>query len=135
MSKHAEWVTRVALATVYIWFGVLKLLDFSPATQLVHDLFSVTVPSGFLGFAAFYKIFAVFEILIGVGILLPKYTRVAAGLVIAHVICTALPLVLLPDEVWTSTLVPTLEGQYIIKNVLIFAAAYALITIRRRKPI
>jgi uncharacterized membrane protein YkgB len=33
------------------------------------------------------------------------------------------PLYFLPSETWTGFMVPTLEGQYIIKNLLIIAAA------------
>jgi uncharacterized membrane protein YkgB len=36
------------------------------------------------------------------------------------------PLVILPNETWQKTLVPTLEGQYIIKNLVIIALALVI---------
>jgi hypothetical protein len=36
------------------------------------------------------------------------------------------PLVLLTEETWQSFLVPTLEGQYIIKNLVIISTAIGI---------
>jgi uncharacterized membrane protein YphA (DoxX/SURF4 family) len=127
----SEWVLRIGLAIVYVWFGLLKALGVSPATQLVHDLFDKTVPS-FVPFGFFYPAFSWFEVLLGILFLFPKLTRVAFVLVVFHLISTALPLVALPDQAWSSFLVPTMEGQYIVKNVLIFGAALALLVRRER---
>lgn len=130
MNKNSAWLLRIGLFLVYAWFGVLKLLGLSPATQLVHDLFDLTVP--LLGFDTFLILFATFEVLIGIAFLFPRFTKIAFYAVILHLFSTALPLVLLPGQVWTGFLVPTMEGQYILKNVLILGAAYALFT--QRKP-
>jgi len=37
-----------------------------------------------------------------------------------------MPLILLPQVTWSGILVPTLEGQYIIKNLAIIAAAIGI---------
>lgn len=124
MSRNALWAIRVALAAIYVWFGVLKLLDLSPATQLVHDLFDLTVP--LLSFGTFMYLFASFEVLLGIAILVPRLTKVACAALALHVIATMMPLVLLPQHVWMGLLIPTLEGQFILKNLLILACAYAL---------
>jgi putative oxidoreductase len=47
-------------------------------------------------------------------------------LLLLHVVLTLLPLLLLPGLTWQSPLVPTLEGQYIIKNLVILAAALGI---------
>ena len=39
---------------------------------------------------------------------------------------TILPLFLLTTVTWSGFMVPTLEGQYIIKNILIIAAAIGI---------
>ena len=64
--------------------------------------------------------------LIGVAFLIPGLERLAIALLIPHMITTVLPLILLPSITWQSFLIPTLEGQYIIKNIVIIALASAL---------
>lgn len=118
-KKH--WVTfaRLSLAIVFIWFGGLKVLGLSPASALVQGLFNETIT--FITFDTFYTWFAWFEVLIGVLFLFPKMTRVVIPLLFVHMVTTFGPLVLLPAETWEGFMVPTLTGQYIIKNVVIIA--------------
>ena len=39
---------------------------------------------------------------------------------------TVTPLFLFPDVTWSDVLVPTLEGQYILKNIVFVAAALTI---------
>jgi hypothetical protein len=80
----------------------------------------------FVSFSHFYLFFAWFEVLIGVLFLIPKMTRVVIPLLFIHMITTFGPLVLLPAETWSGFLVPTLVGQYIIKNLVIIALAMGI---------
>ena len=114
-------LARTAIFVVYFWFGLLKLLSVSPAGPLVQALFEKTI--GFMPFATFYFIFSVFEIAIGLLFLIRGMERLAIFLLGLHLIMTVLPLIFLPEVAWQGLLVPTLEGQYIIKNILIAAAA------------
>ncbi len=111
---------RFALFVVFFWFGILKVIDASPASPLVQALFERTMP--IMSFGTFLVIFGLLECLIGVLFLIPKTERVVIPLLILHLITTLGPLVLLPSVTWSGFLIPTLEGQYIIKNVLIIAA-------------
>jgi uncharacterized membrane protein YkgB len=63
----------------------------------------------------------------------PRLTRLALVLLAGHVAATLLPLLVLPAISWQGALVPTLEGQYIIKNVLIVAAAITVAGSRARE--
>jgi uncharacterized membrane protein YkgB len=125
LSRWAERLTpvlaRFAILVVYAWFGALKLVDASPANPLVKNLLEHTLP--FLRFEQFIVVLGAYEIVIGVAFAVPRLERVAIALVVPHLIMTAGPLVLLPKVAWNGFLVPTLEGQYIIKNVLIVATA------------
>lgn len=114
-------LARLSLFGIYIWFGMLKILGVSPAGDLVHQLFEQT--ARLMSFDTFYVLFASFEVVIGLLFLLPRFTRLAVILVFIHVFTTFLPLALLPAATWQSFLVPTLAGQYIIKNLLIVACA------------
>lgn len=117
-------LARLALFLVYFWFGFLKVLGTSPANPLVSDLLEKTLP--FLTFSQFIIAFGLFEMLIGFLFLLPGYERTAIFFLIPHLATTVAPLILLPSVTWQSFLVPTMEGQYILKNVTIVALAFSL---------
>ena len=115
---------RLAIFVVYFWFGILKLVGSSPANPLVDALLAQTLP--FITFSQFIIILGVFEMIIGVAFLIPRLERLAIFLLIPHLFVTIMPLILLPGMTWQSTFIPTLEGQYIIKNILIIAVALGL---------
>lgn len=120
-------LARFALFLVYFWFGILKVFDLSPATPLVQALFNQTLAS-FLSFQTFSVVFGLFEVMIGLLFLFPRLTRLALVLLTFHMITAISPLVILPGYAWSSWFVPTLEGQYIVKNILIIALAFGLAT-------
>lgn len=67
------------------------------------------------------------EVAIGVTFLIPQLTRVAIFLLAIQMPGTFLPLVLLPEACFT--VIPwglTLEGQYIVKNLVIIGAALVI---------
>lgn len=115
---------RLGLFVVFFWFGLLKLLGLSPAGALVEQLYQATIP--FIPFAAFYMTFAALECVIGVLFLIKGAERVVLPLLAIHMVTTFLPLFFLPEVSWQSALVPTLTGQYIIKNVVIIALAMGI---------
>jgi hypothetical protein len=71
-------------------------------------------------------LFGLFECLIGILFLIRGAERVVIPLLFIHMVTTFGPLVFLPSETWQAFLVPTLEGQYIIKNLVIVAAAMGI---------
>ncbi|MEK7137896.1 MAG: hypothetical protein AAB787_00150 [Patescibacteria group bacterium] len=120
-KKHAIVFSRIALFVVYFWFGALKLFGTSPANPLVENLLQKTLP--FMTFDTFIILLGIGEMIIGLAFLIKGFERLAILLLIPHMITTAMPLILLPSVAWQSFLTPTLEGQYIIKNLLIIASA------------
>lgn len=117
-------LARASLFIVFFWFGALKVLAVSPANGLVAALLARTLP--FFTFNQFIVGFGLFEMLIGLAFVVPKWERVALALLAVHMVTTFLPLLVLPQLTWTGFLTPTLEGQYIIKNVVIIALAVAI---------
>lgn len=115
---------RFALFVVFFWFGALKLVGTSPANPLVSNLLERTLP--FMTFDTFIIIFAIYEMIIGVAFLIPRWSRFAIALLALHMVTTFMPLVLLPSVTWQGFLTPTLEGQYIIKNLVIIALAFGI---------
>lgn len=115
---------RVALFVVFFWFGMLKLLELSPASPLAEALTAQTV--GLEYFDLLFKGLSLIECLIGILFLIPKVTRIVIPLLLVHMAVVSAPLVLVPAHVWTGFLVPTLEGQYILKNLVIVAVAIGI---------
>ncbi len=137
--KRTEYVSflfgHFALFTVFVWFGSLKLFGLSPAGPLVTDLFNHTlgIALPFLDASTFVVLLGGLEVLIGILFLIPHTERIALYLLIPHMITTIMPLFLLPEVAWQSSLVPTLEGQYMIKNILIVALFATVYADRRKK--
>ncbi len=121
LRRWYQPTARLAVFTIYFYFGFLKLIGESPATPLAHALVSKTL--GAAHFETAFIILAIFECVIGVLFLVPKATRLVIPLLLVHMIIVCSPLLLLPHLVFTKPFVPTLEGQYIIKNIAIIALA------------
>ncbi len=121
MDRWAVPVLRVAIAVVFIWFGALKVFGISPAGELVAATVYVVDP------ALFVPILGVWEIVIGLCLLYRPLIRVGIFLLFVQLPGTFLPIILLPDVVFTA--IPyglTVEGQYIIKNLVIIGAALVI---------
>jgi uncharacterized membrane protein YkgB len=114
-------LARAAILVVYAWFGALKIFGMSPANPLVQQLLERTLP--FISFERFILLLGAYEIAIGIAFAIPGLERLAFALVVPHLFMTAGPLVFLPSVAWQAFLVPTLEGQYIIKNIVLIGAA------------
>lgn len=118
MEKHGTRLLRWSLAVIFIWFGALKFFDLSPANDLVEKTIYWLPPRVFI------PILAAWEVLIGLCLLIRPLLRVAILLLAGQMVGTFLPLVLLPEVCFIRIpYAPTLEGQYILKNLIIIAAA------------
>lgn len=117
-------IARAGLFVIFFWFGALKVVGLSPASPLVERLFAETV--SWMSFPTFIVLFGLLECLIGVLFLVRGAERAVIPLLFVHMATTFLPLFLLPTVTWSAPWVPTLEGQYIIKNLALIAAAVAV---------
>ncbi len=114
-------IARFGLFVIFFWFGLLKVVGLSPASGLVQKLFESTVP--FMTFPTFIVLFGLFECLIGILFAIRGFERIVIPLLFIHMATTFMPLFMLPEVTWSGFMVPTLEGQYIIKNLVIIATA------------
>lgn len=121
MARVAPVVLRYSLALVFIWFGALKVVGASPAIELVTRTVVWFDPRWFI------PTLGLWEVAIGACMLWRRTIRAAILLLALQMPGTFLPLVLLPDVCFThAPWAPTLEGQYIIKNLVLIAAAIAV---------
>ncbi|NQT63992.1 MAG: hypothetical protein HQ556_13610 [Candidatus Marinimicrobia bacterium] len=134
MERWGILAVRLSFGIIFIWFGILKPLGISSAEPLVL----ATVPwlPVFEG-ETWVAIIGWWEVLIGLAFLFKRTIRIAIGLLALQMVGTFLPLVMLPEITFQSGFFPygpTMEGQYIIKNLMIISAALVVGgTVRRQK--
>ena len=117
-----DFLVRIPLFIIFFWFGLLKVLKMSPATELIIDTvfwMPILTPEDWVIVIGYW------EMAIGLCFLNKKTTLIAVILMFLQMTGTFLPLVILPDITFQNSnfLLPTLEGQYIIKNIIIITAA------------
>ena len=123
MARVGIVLLRVSLGIVFLWFGALKFLPgASPAQELatrtIHALSGGLVPA-----SVSLPVLAAWECVIGLGLLVGRGLRGILLLLYLQMLGTLTPILLFPHEVFTRIpYVPTLEGQYIIKNLVLISA-------------
>jgi uncharacterized membrane protein YkgB len=117
-------VARFSIFLIFFWFGLIKILGLSPASPLAEALTAKTV--GMQYFDPLFLVLAVVECVIGVLFLFPRATRIVIPLLLFHMLIVCSPLLLVPEYTWQQFGVPTLEGQYIIKNAVVIAVAIGI---------
>jgi len=117
-----DYLVRIPIFIIFFWFGLLKIIDLSPAQQLVKD---TVYWMPFLSAASWTYVIGVWEVLIAICFLFKRTTLIAMILLFLQMSGTFLPLVILPEITFQNSnpFLPTLEGQYIIKNIIIITAA------------
>jgi uncharacterized membrane protein YphA (DoxX/SURF4 family) len=127
MARYSVIILRVGLGIVFLWFGVLKFFpDLSPAEELATKTIQ-TLTFGIVQPQLALPMLATLETLIGLGLIAGKFMRITLLLLLFQMIGTVTPLFLFPAETFTQfPYAPTLEGQYIIKNIVLVAAGLVI---------
>lgn len=109
---------RISLGIIFIWFGALKPLGNSPANDVITKTVYWFDPDIFI------PILGVWEVAIGLCLLYAPFIRAGLFLLALQMPGTFLPLILLPEVCFVNFPFDlTLEGQYIIKNLVLIGAA------------
>lgn len=136
MRRTGIPLIRISLGVVFLWFGALKFFPgLSPAEALVGQTISV-MTSGLIPPKISVPMVALWECLIGIGFLTGYAQRLTILLLYLQMPGTLMPLFFFPEATFTRfPYAPTLEGQYIIKNIVLMSAALAVgATVRDTKP-
>jgi putative oxidoreductase len=124
-APHALFLLRLSLASVFFWFGVLKVANVSP----VIDLLKVTIP--LLAGSPYLQILGIVEITIGVGLLVDRLARQATALMILHLLGTLSLIAIAPSVMFAPAFpVLTMAGEFVLKNVVLMSSALVLICAR-----
>jgi len=115
------------MGIIFFWFGMLKFFEgLSPAESLATRTIDM-LSFGLIGPELVRYGLATWEVLIGIGLLFKWRLREILLLMFLQMLGTLTPIVLLPGEVFTAFPYGlTLEGQYIIKNLVIIAAGMVI---------
>src|SRR5215470_8296127 len=126
-GQFSVTLLRISLGIVFLWFGALK---FWPALSPAEELATRTIQSltfGVVEPSLSRPLLATWEVLIGLGLITNRYLGVTLVLLIVQMLGTFTPLVLFPKETWIQfPIVPTMEGQYILKNIVLVSAGMVI---------
>ena len=127
MARYGILLLRLSLGVVFLWFGVLK---FFPGLSAAEDLAARTIAQltfGALSADTAIFILAAWETLIGLGLLFGWQLRVTLLLLWVQMLGTITPIFFFPTEVFAVfPYAPTLEGQYIFKNIVLVSAGLVI---------
>lgn len=126
IERHGLDVLRISVGTVFFWFGFLKFFSAtSPAEDIAGDTMALLtldlIPRG-----VSLSLLGVLECSIGIGLFWQKFMRYVIPVLYFQMAGAILPLFVFPDKCWNDWFVPTLLGQYIIKNTILISAAFVL---------
>lgn len=134
MRRWGTNAIRFSFAVIFIWFGLLKPLGLSTAAPLVR---STVQWMPFFSPDTWVSIIGWWEVAIGVTFMFHRTLRIAIALLALQMAGTFLPLFIARHITFQPggfPYAPTLEGQYIIKNLMIISGAMVVGgTVRQRQ--
>jgi uncharacterized membrane protein YphA (DoxX/SURF4 family) len=127
MARHGISLLRLSMGVVFLWFGGLK---FFPGLSPAEDLAGRTITLmtfGVMPASVSLPLLALWEVLIGIGFLTGRYKRATILMLTGQMLGTVSPLFFFPHETFSTVpIAPTLEGQYIIKNIVLVSAGLVI---------
>jgi uncharacterized membrane protein YphA (DoxX/SURF4 family) len=127
MAANGVRLLRISLGLVFFWFGVLKFIPgLSPAQSLAGDTIEV-LSFGLIESSVAVFLLAIWETLIGLGLITGVFLRSTLLLLWVQMLGTLTPLFIFPEASFRVVpYAPTLEGQYIIKNLVLISAGIVI---------
>lgn len=127
LARYSVDVLRISLGLVFLAFGVLKFFPgLSPAQELAGRTVEI-LTFGIVPDQNAVVIVAALETTIGLLLVTGRWLRVGIALLSVAMVGILSPLVLLPDELFRGGIyAPTLEGQYVLKDVVLLSATFVI---------
>ncbi len=128
LERWSVPLLRLSLGIVFLWFGGLKVFGVTPVTDLVAATVYWVDPDWFV------VSLGVVEMLVGAGLILRRAMRIILAVFLAQMAGTFLVLILLPDIAFQdgNPLKLTVEGEFVIKNLVLFSAGLVVGSMVRR---
>ncbi len=130
LRRVAVPMLRISLGVVFVWFGALKVFDVSPVSDLVGNTVYWVDPDRFV------PALGVFEMVVGLLLLLGRALRFTLLLFVAQMVGTFITFLVLPEVTFQdgNPLLLTVEGEFVVKNLVLISAALVVgTTVRRRR--
>jgi len=121
MNRSPLTVLKISLAVVFVWFGLLKLFGVSPVANIIASSYP-----WIMEIKIFYVLLALAEIGLGIGILIPRLTKISAWLMIAHLLAATLGILFSPQAFVGSFPLLSLTGEFVVKNFVLIAGAFVI---------
>ena len=126
-ARNGLNMLRWSLGIIFFWFGVIK---FFPGLSEAEEIASRTISwlsFGKISAAYSMPLLGTLECLIGIGFFFHKWMHITLILLLFQMLGACLPLLIFRDDTWTEYFfVPTLLGQYIIKNCVLISAGIVM---------
>jgi len=113
---------RLALGSIFLWFGALKVFGSSPVAALIQETYH------FMPLSIFVLFLGVWEVAIGIGIIMKRALRWVLILLGVHLIGTFTAIWFNPAIFFVRG-VPfclTVNGEFVIKNLVLITAALVI---------
>lgn len=133
LVRHSITALRISMGLVIFGFGILKYFPgFSPAQDLIladarvlsFGLVPAVVPNGVV-----MVLIATVECVIGLSLITGRALRVINYLLASWIVGILSPVVVLSARLFSGPdHMPTMEGQYVLKDVLLLTAAMVIAT-------
>ena len=130
LSRWSIPLLRISLGIVFVWFGLLKVFDVTPVTDLVANTVYWVDPDWFV------PILGVAEVAIGVALIFKVALRAVLLLFLLQMAGTFLVLIVQPDIAFRdgNPFLLTVEGEFVVKNLVLLSAGLVVgSTVNRRR--
>lgn len=126
-ARNGMVILRFSLGLVFLWFGFIKFFPNLSVAEAIASKTILALSRGMITENISMPILAVWECVIGIGLLTGKKLKIILFLLYLQMMGTLTPLLIFPNETWTAHyFVPTLLGQYIIKNAVLISAGIVI---------
>ncbi len=127
LARRSIPILRVGLGSIFLGFGLLKFFPgLSPAEGLVIQTLDV-LSFGMIPAHVGMVLVAALECAIGLGLISGRLLPLALMLLGFQMVGAMSPLLLFPGELFGGPLhAPTLEGQYVLKDVVLIGAGLVI---------
>jgi uncharacterized membrane protein YphA (DoxX/SURF4 family) len=122
MAAYGLDILRISIGVVFVWFGLLKVIGVTPVANLVTAVVGL-IPAAFA-----VPLVGLFEVVLGVGLMVGYGLRFTLLLLWLHLAGTFLLLVIRPDLAFQNgnPLFLTADGEFVIKNLVLVSGGIAV---------
>lgn len=124
LARYSMPLLRISLGVIFLGFGVLKFFpDVSPAEDLAQATMS-RLTLGIVPESVGIYLVALLETAIGLSLVTGKFQRIGIALLAMAMVGVLSPIIFFPGELFAGpSNAPTLEGQYVIKDLVLLTSS------------